>query len=185
VTGVAGRPFILHERLPALVGAHSRTVELTFRTTMAGVQTLFDAGEPRTGEKFRIALADAAGAPQATARGPGLYVQLWDADLYVVHPGLSDGRTHHIAVALDRQAAAITVDNEPVRAQVWDGSNYTPPLEAPYPLPLRPATAATAVLIEAGQADGSRWARSFEGTIAGLRIRPTASPLIRSADAVG
>lgn len=179
LTGVAEQPVILHEHLPALVGAHARIVELTFKTAAAGVQTLFDAGEPRTGEKFRIALADAAGAPQATARGPGLYVQLWDADLYVVHPGLSDGRWHHIAVAVDRQTAAITVDDQPVRAQIWDGANYTPPIAAPYPLPLTPATAATAVLIGAGQADGSRWARPFEGAIASLRIRPTASPLIR------
>jgi Concanavalin A-like lectin/glucanases superfamily len=147
-----------------------RTVELWFKTTQTNDQCLFMAGNSAPGQSFSLCLTDGKQYAAPAPNTPGVYLQIWDADLYLPElPSLTDGNWHYIAVTLSGSAVTVYVDGTSPGGFVWNGSAYSSFATQPFTLPLQPHTTATPAGI-----GSAGWAKTFEGEIGEVAIYPTA-----------
>jgi hypothetical protein len=157
-------------KLAPLEGDSPRTVELWFKTTQTKDQCLFTAGSAEPGQAFSLCLTDGQQYAAPTPNTPGLYLQTWNADLYLPElPSLTDGNWHYLAVTLSGSAVTVYVDGTAPGGFVWNGSAYSTFATRPFMLPLQPNTAATPAGI-----GSAGWANTFEGEIGDVAIYPTA-----------
>jgi hypothetical protein len=156
--------------LGPMQGDNSRTVELWFKTTDTEDECLLSAGFSSHAQSFSLCLTDGKqyGAPPPNT--PGVYLQIWDADIYVPNLALTDGNWHYLAVTLAGSAVNIDVDGSaPSDGFLWNGSAYSAFTAQPFTLPTQPNTASTPVGI------GSKgWAGGFVGEIADVAVYPAA-----------
>ena len=163
----------------ALRGSHARTVELWLRTTATAHQSFFDGGSGSHGREFVLALADTTNESGAPEQTPGLYVQMWDSDVYVPGEHLADGSWHYVAVTLDGTKVSIVIDGRTPEGYVWDGSNYTSREPQPFDLPVQPDTAPQTVQVGTANPDAASWAAGFRGSIDDVAIYRSALPVAR------
>jgi hypothetical protein len=148
-----------------LQGDNTRTVELWFKTANSGDQCLLSSGSKAHAKAFSVCLTNGKqyGAPPPMS--PGVYIQTWDADVYIPGLTLTDGRWHYIAVELTGSALTVDVDGATPGGFVWNGSSYTALSTQPFSLPSTPNTAATPVGIGA-----AGWGPVFNGEVAEVAI---------------
>ena len=157
-------------KLAPLEGDSPRTVELWFKTTQTKDQCLFTAGGAAPGQAFSLCLTDGQQYAAPTPNTPGLYLQTWNADLYLPElPSLTDGNWHYLAVTLSGSAVTVYVDGAAPGGFVWNGSAYSTFTTQPFMLPLQPNTAATPAGI-----GSAGWANTFEGEVGDVAVYPTA-----------
>jgi endoglucanase len=163
----------------ALQDDHARTVELWFQTTAQAHQSLFDGGTGSHGRGFVLALADRANEGGAPEQTPGIYLQLWDSDVYIPGLQVTDGAWHYVAVTVDGKEAAIVVDGQARPGYVWNGRTYGSLEHQPFTLPLAPRTAPQQVLLGNARPDAATWAAGFHGSIDDVAIYGRALTLDR------
>lgn len=158
--------------LGPLDGDNSRTVEFWFESRNPAPQCLISAGQQSHGAAFSVCLTD--GNQYATPRSgqPGVYVQFYDADIYVPYDGLTTGAWTYLAVTLNGSDVTVVIDGEAFDGYVWNGSTYSAALAQPFALPLTPDTAVGPMQI--GGPGG--WSPALHGAIDELAVYPTALP---------
>ncbi|MGH2892430.1 MAG: LamG-like jellyroll fold domain-containing protein [Solirubrobacteraceae bacterium] len=156
-------------QLTAMQGDNSRTVELWFRTSESADQCVFSSGSQTANSSFSLCLTDGnqGGAPPPNT--PGVYLQTWNADLYIPNLTLTDAAFHYIAATLSASTVSIDVDGHTPAGFVWNGSSYSSEVAQPFTLPSLPNTTATTTGI-----GSAGWAASFSGEIAFAAIYPAA-----------
>jgi hypothetical protein len=157
-------------QLAPMQGDNSRTVELWFNTTRTDDQCVLTAGSASHAQSFSLCLTDGQQYHAPPPNTPGVYLQTWDADVYIPNLALTDGKWHYLAVALSGSTVTINVDGSaPSGGFVWSGFAYSGFTTQPFTLPTQPDTASTPVGI------GSKgWAAAFVGEIADVAIYPAA-----------
>jgi hypothetical protein len=156
--------------LTPLEADNSRTVELWFKTTQTNDQCLFTAGSAAPGQSFSLCLTDGKQYAAPAPNTPGIYLQTWNADIYLPElPSLTDGNWHYLAVTLSGSAVTVYVDGTTPGGFIWNGSTYSSFATQPFTLPLQPHTAATPAGI-----GSAGWSKTFEGEIGEVAIYPTA-----------
>ena len=156
--------------LQPLEADNSRTVELWFKTTQTHDQCLFTVGSAAPGKSFSLCLTDGKQYAAPAPNTPGVYLQTWNADLYLPElPSMTDGKWHYIAVTLSGSSVTLYVDGIAPGGFIWNGSAYSSFATQPFTLPLQPDTAATPAGI-----GSAGWAKTFEGEISEVAIYPTA-----------
>lgn len=155
--------------LTAMQGDNSRTVELWFRTTNTGDECVLSAGSQTANSSFSLCLTDGQQSFAPPPNTPGVYLQTWNADLYIPNLMLTDGNFHYIAATLSGSTVSVDVDGQIPSGFVWNGSGYSGKVAQPFTLPSQPNTTATATGI-----GSAGWAATFSGEIAFPAIYPSA-----------
>jgi Concanavalin A-like lectin/glucanases superfamily len=155
--------------LTPLLGDNARTVELWFKTTQTGDQCVLSAGSQSHTNAFSLCLTNGEQGSSPPPKTPGVYLQTWDADIYIPNLALTEGNWHYIAATLSGSTATIAVDGQAPSGFVWNGSSYGPLTTQPFTLPLQPNTTATPVGI-----GSAGWHAGFSGEIGEVAIYPTA-----------
>jgi hypothetical protein len=163
--------------LRPLEGDNERTLELWFKTTQTADQCVLSAGEQSHTHAFSLCLTNGqqGGAPPPNT--PGVYLQTFDADIYIPNLTLTDNQWHYIAVTLSGSTVTIDVDGQTPSGFVWNGSSYSPLATQPFTLPFQPNTTNQRVpgAIAIGSGNGiPGWAAEFSGEIGEVAIYPTA-----------
>jgi hypothetical protein len=175
---VSGGGYVQAPALAAMQGDNSRTVELWLKTSASTDQCMLSSGKAGHAASFSLCLTDGTqyGAPPPGTAG--IYLQTYDADVYIPGLQLMDGAWHYVAVALSGSTVSIVVDGQTPTGFIWNGHAYSGLVSQPFVLPSTPNTAASAIGIgETG------WATTFAGSIGEVAIYPSAlSPSQISAD---
>jgi hypothetical protein len=175
---LSGGVYVQAPALAAMQGDNSRTVELWLKTSAPTDQCMLSSGTASHAASFSLCLTDGkqyGAPPPGTA---GIYLQTYDADVYIPGLQLMDGAWHYVAVALSGSTVSIVVDGQTPSGFIWNGQAYSGLVSQPFVLPSTPNTAASAIGIgETG------WATTFDGSIGEVAIYPsTLSPSQLSAD---
>jgi hypothetical protein len=158
--------------LTPMQGDNERTVELWFKTTQTKDQCILNAGEQSHTHAFSLCLTDGKQFAAPSPNTPGVYLQMFDADVYIPNPTLTDNQWHYIAVTLSGSTVTIDVDGQTPSGFVWNGSSYSPLATPPFTLPFQPDTISNpSGAVGIGTAG---WAPNFTGEIGEVAIYPTA-----------
>jgi Concanavalin A-like lectin/glucanases superfamily len=160
---------IFTPELTPMQGDNERTVELWFETTQTGDQCVLNAGDQSHTNAFSLCLTDGKQGSAPLPNTPGVYLQTYDADVYIPNLTLTDGNWHYIAATLSGSAVSIVVDGQTPSGFVWNASFYSDLTTQPFTLPLQPNTSRGSV----GVGDPG-WAAGFTGGIGEVAIYPTA-----------
>src|SRR5207253_10453569 len=97
---------------------------------------------------------------------PGVYLNLYNDDVYLPGLSLADGQPHHLVVTLSGTTASIYVDGSTPNGLIWNGTAWSASTAQPFTLPTVPNTPANPLWI--GQAHNGIWytgSAFFNGTL--------------------
>jgi len=159
----------------ALQADHARTVELWFNSSSNAQQVLFDSGGTGTnGQSFYIGTTADGGACGAPVNSAGVYVGLWNDDVYIPGLHLNDGGTHHLVVTLSGSSLSVYVDGSTTSGYVYNGS-WSALTAQPLTLPTTPNTTGNPIWIGHGRSQIScSGSTFFAGIIDEVAVYPTA-----------
>ena len=162
--------------LAPLEGDNERTLELWFKTTQTGDQCVLSAGEQSHTQAFSLCLTNGQQDDAPSPNTPGVYLQTYDADIYIPNLTLTDNQWHYIAATLSGSTITIDVDGQTPSGFVWNGSSYSFLATQPFTLPFQPDTTNPRVpgAIAIGSYSIPGWAAEFTGEIGEVAIYPTA-----------
>jgi RHS repeat-associated protein len=160
----------------ALQGDHARTIELWFNATSSAQQILFDSGGTGTnGQSFTIATTRDGGVCGAPANSAGVYVALWNDDVYIPGLHLNDGGTHHLVVTLSGSLLSVYADGVLTSGYVYGNGSWSGLSTQPFALAVTPNTTGNPMWIGGGRVQIScPGAGTFAGIIDEVAIYPTA-----------
>jgi RHS repeat-associated protein len=160
----------------ALQGDHARTIELWFNAASSAQQILFDSGGTGTnGQSFTIATTRDGGVCGAPANSAGVYVALWNDDVYIPGLHLNDGGTHHLVVTLSGSLLSVYADGVLTSGYVYGNGSWSGLSTQPFALAITPNTTGNPMWIGGGRVQIScPGAGTFAGIIDEVAIYPTA-----------
>src|SRR5258708_39552304 len=98
-------------------------MELGSNSTSSAQQFLFDSGGTGTsGQSFTVVITRDGGVCGAPASSAGVYIALWNDDVYIPGLHLNDGVTHPLLVTPSRSSLSVYADGVLTPGYVYNGS---------------------------------------------------------------